>query len=131
MDIIKIDKNLYISGFKAARRARGFYRICVSDSKAEASIANVHYPIYEDDVPQSFILQKDRVASKIAKKLQEGRKVLVYCHQGINRSVSCVIYFLIKYYNTSYKEAYRYVHHKHPQEDMMPEIYQYLGAKYR
>lgn len=131
MDLTRIYHGLYISGSEAARRAKGYYRICVSDFYNDERVAHSHYPINEYDLPNSFIRQMDHVADKAHKQMKKGRRVLIYCHIGVNRSVACCLYYLIKYERVSFSQAYNFVRLRHREVALMYDIRRYLARRYR
>ena len=46
--------------------------------------------------------------------------ILIHCNEGKSRSVSIIIYYLIKQYNYSYDKAYNYI--KNIKSDVCPNI---------
>lgn len=132
MEITRIAPQLYISGYRAAKRAnnQSFYKICVSDSKYEARFANSHYPINENQMEQSFKKYANIVAEKAIKHIGNGRNVLIYCHAGKNRSISCCFYLLNKYTDMSYKDSYQWIRRHHYREAMMPEVFRVLKSEF-
>lgn len=130
MSIIQIAPRLYVSGYRAAKYCNNFYRICVSDSKREAQYADSHYPIDEYKLPNTFIKYARHVAHEAIQKLEEGRKVLIYCHAGKNRSVSCCLYLLAKYSDLNLNQALRRIRRIHPDEGIMNEIMDFLEYRF-
>jgi len=51
----------------------------------------------------------DDACARIEKSLASGKNVLVHCQQGISRSASVVIAYLIKKYGMSYEYAFAFV----------------------
>jgi hypothetical protein len=131
MGLIKICENLYVSGAKSAQKRNNIYKICVSDLSRDARGANKHYPIDEDDLPRTFIKYARYVAQDAYEQLKKGIPVLVYCHVGRNRSVSCCLYILAKYCNLTFKEAYAEIRKKHPNEAIMQPIFDFLQYRFK
>jgi len=57
----------------------------------------------------------DKAADFIAEAVSEGHSVLVHCHQGVSRSVSIVLAYLIKKQQMTLKEAYSKVRSARPE----------------
>lgn len=129
MNLVRIAPKLYISGFREAKHRKDFYRICVSDSRREARFANSHYPINENDLPETFIRYARHIAAETIRQIEQGKRVLIYCHAGRNRSVSCCLYILCKYSDLNLREALHRIRRLHPDEAIMIEIMNFL--KYR
>ncbi len=50
----------------------------------------------------------------IHNEIQNGKIVIVHCQQGLSRSPSVVVAFLMKYHNMSFEEATQYVRERRP-----------------
>lgn len=63
-----------------------------------------------DDTPQQSLYEILEPSYKfIYKALDNGGTVLIHCHMGISRSVSIVIYFLMKLKQMTYLQALMYI----------------------
>jgi len=62
------------------------------------------------DVPSADLRSHlEEACARIDKSLKSGKNVLVHCQQGISRSASIVIAYLIKTYHMSYDSAFNHV----------------------
>ncbi len=61
--------------------------------------------IYDFDI----LLDLDKIVDQIHNEITNKNTVLIHCAQGVSRSASVVIAYLIKYNNMNYNEAYAYV----------------------
>ena len=59
--------------------------------------------------PEDFFKFLSEAASLILDALEEEQHILIYCEEGVNRSVACVIAYLILYEEMEYDEAIRTV----------------------
>lgn len=115
-DISEIIKGkLYVSGL--------FYSIIDLKKLGIKTIINVSNYDYKgyDDIKYYFIPFDDSYEEKnmlkVAKMSYDIIKkakgpVLVHCYAGMSRSISVVIYYLMKEYNVSYDCAYKFVKKK-------------------
>ncbi|KIM36508.1 hypothetical protein M413DRAFT_449062 [Hebeloma cylindrosporum] len=71
-------------------------------------------------------------SSHIERALRAGRNVLVHCQQGVSRSASIVIAYLIRYHNMSYESASSLVRHKRacvkPNSGFVHALHEWEGA---
>lgn len=71
-------------------------------------------------------------SSQIERALRAGRNVLVHCQQGVSRSASIVIAYLIRYRNMSYEAASSLVRHKRacikPNSGFVTALHEWEGA---
>ena len=65
-----------------------------------------------DTVQQHLIEYLDSICDHIHTLRNAKCRVMVHCFMGISRSASIVIAYLIKYYNMTYDEAYKYVNER-------------------
>ncbi|KAJ7486504.1 phosphatases II, partial [Mycena latifolia] len=73
-----------------------YHRIDLADSTSAASAADLHAALPD-------------ACAYIAAALDKGENVLVHCHQGVSRSASIVIAFLIHDHHMSYDGAHALV----------------------
>jgi hypothetical protein len=66
----------------------------------------------QDKLDQNIIDIFPNVIDQVKELNDEGLKIYIHCHAGISRSASLVIYYLIKYYNMDFEEAFKYVREK-------------------
>lgn len=91
---------------------RCYYEDSVSPYSQKGDPEKIHYlkiPM-QDSESYNLIQHIEQVCDFI----EEGEVVLVHCHKGISRSVSCVIGYLIKKNNWSYGEALEFVRKRRP-----------------
>lgn len=74
------------------------------------------YKINIDDSPNSNLKPwLKHTYDFIHKSLEQNQSVLVFCRAGVSRSASIVIHYLMRHYNISYYDAYRYLKAKRRQ----------------
>eukprot|EP00397_Hematodinium_sp_SG-2012_P016095 GEMP01016412.1.p1 GENE.GEMP01016412.1~~GEMP01016412.1.p1 ORF type:complete len:832 (+),score=146.75 GEMP01016412.1:138-2633(+) len=82
-----------------------------------------------DDLPtqqlDGVVLQITAFMNKVLGN--ESNRLLVYCTQGISRSVTVVLAFLIQYRNLSLKDAFAMVKERRQIVDPRPEFIEFLG----
>ena len=62
------------------------------------------------DIPEYSILEIfDECCDFIYKTIKTGGCILVHCNAGVSRSASIIIAYLIKYYDMTFDEAFRFV----------------------
>lgn len=66
-----------------------------------------------DDIPEVNIIP---VCEKIYDYIEKNndKKILIHCFAGGSRSVSTIIYYIMKKYNKSFNETYNFIKSKHP-----------------
>jgi len=69
------------------------------------------HEILFDDNPDIDII---KYAEETYEILKNNKKTLIHCNAGKSRSVSCVIYYLMKKYNMSFEDSYKMVENKRP-----------------
>jgi len=75
----------------------------LADIQYPNNIKVFKYPI--DDIVNQKLPQLDEIADLIHTHRNSGN-ILIHCHMGISRSASFVIYYLMKYYNKTFSDAY-------------------------
>lgn len=76
--------------------------------------------IHVFEIPFGDSLDEDIIhyAEKVYNILNNGQKTFIHCTAGRSRSVSCVIYYLMKKHNIDFKKAYSFVEKKRPTIDL-------------
>lgn len=105
-----IDKGKLIDQNMHTYNARNFHLVCVaSASTCEYCVLSDKYQNYdirdinhEDDL---FLKTASKTADCIRRKLRWGKKVLVHCHSGRNRSALAVLVYCAKYTNKTYEDS--------------------------
>lgn len=64
------------------------------------------FPIDDDGVNGSFIKYLDEIVDLIYHYLSNNKKIYIHCAQGISRSASIIIYYMMKYEQISFDRAY-------------------------
>jgi protein-tyrosine phosphatase len=59
-------------------------------------------------------MNKGGVLERMHDVLQRGRKVLVHCHAGMQRSCAVVAFYMMKYYDVSLKDAMAFIRQNRP-----------------
>jgi protein-tyrosine phosphatase len=65
-----------------------------------------HFLIDDDGLDNSFSDNLDIIVDSINYHITNGKNIYVHCVQGVSRSASVVIYYLMKYNNFSFDRAY-------------------------
>lgn len=108
-----------------------------SSSSQSPTTSGALYIIQVLDVPWNPLSDKDGfnlegASSHIERALRAGRNVLVHCQQGVSRSASIVIAYLIRYHNMSYESASSLVRHKRacvkPNSGFVHALHEWEGA---
>eukprot|EP00934_Nitzschia_sp_Nitz4_P000380 Nitzschia sp. Nitz4//scaffold97_size77645//28066//29234//NITZ4_005516-RA/size77645-snap-gene-0.110-mRNA-1//-1//CDS//3329560650//380//frame0 len=86
-------------------------------------------PIYDDSTGANLLKSQyeEEVVSFIFNSLFHG-SVLVHCRQGISRSTTCVIMFLIRKVHFTVKEALQTIQRRRPQAQPNPAFMEMLAA---
>ena len=127
--VSKILDHLYLGDIHDARKFDGEI-ICVMQELVQAlepehaywiPIIRTNKPINDDHLIKGQDLkttalkhQLDLVAKLIHELRLAGEDVLVHCMASIERSPLTIVYYLHKYHNINYNQAYDYVKKIHP-----------------
>jgi len=105
----QILENLYLGSLEDALNAPpDFVIVCVLEYQpANEPPGAYRFPFLEGGVANVRVL--DEFADFVDKLLSEGKKVLVHCGMGVERSPLAVVWYLHKKKGMSVAEAYRYV----------------------
>lgn len=150
----RIVDGLYISGVdEMARMAKdmnkmgiGYIVSCVPKEsvrdyhkyviKHNPSVVILHLPM-EDTLSQNLFTKSvdgmpyPEIAHNFIRRAREsGSSVLVHCHAGISRSVSMVIYYLMKRTGKSYDEVLALVRSKREQANPNPNFAKQLKKNF-
>jgi protein-tyrosine phosphatase len=105
----KILENLYLGCLEDALHAPpDFVIVCVLEYQPPNEPPGAYrFPFLEGGVANVKVL--DDFADLVDKLLAEGRKVLVHCGMGVERSPLAVVWYLHRKKGMSIAEAYKYV----------------------
>lgn len=132
--IHKIMPYLYLSDFECSEYApffapRNIVAVCTISLRTHSKPALEFYKqnnisVYQWKVDDETKVDIIKVAKRIHKIIEKTRNhnkghsgdqaILVHCDAGISRSVSCIIYHLMKSWKFLFNEAYRYVRNIRP-----------------
>lgn len=90
--------------------------------KLRHSNIHVHEILFDDNPDVDIIVY----AKKVYPLLDNGKATYIHCSAGKSRSISCVIYYLMKKYNMSFSTAYELVEKKRPCIDINIGFYAQL-----
>jgi len=102
----------------------------VTEYNAKRNLGFVYKKLSFGDTPDQDILQEIDAAIEFihdAHLANDNHHVLVHCIQGISRSASVVVGYLMKYENMSLREAHRHVRQKRGVADPRKEFVDQLG----
>lgn len=115
MKISKISPHLYLGSVKHPREETDEFKKleidvvinCCNDytHRGNKKFVYENYPI-DDGVDASISKYLDPIADSIHNHISNQSNIYVHCLHGRSRSVSILIYYLIKYENMSYDQAY-------------------------
>lgn len=120
LDISEIMPGLFISDFATAMNQeltkQKNIQAIINVSGIEYKSHTKYYLYHALDDTQSANLSSgfDQIYNFIDLHLSEDRNVLVHCYAGISRSVSYVIYYLMRKNDFSFDDAYEIVNKKRP-----------------
>jgi hypothetical protein len=105
----KILENLYLGSLEDALHAPpDFVVVCVLEYQPPNEPPGAYrFPFLEGGVANVKVL--DDFANLVDKLLSEGKKVLVHCGMGVERSPLAVVWYLHRKKGMSIAEAYKYV----------------------
>jgi len=118
MKISKIKPDLYLGSVKHPRRETIEFKQldinviinCCNDFTHNHNEKYIieNYPI-DDGVGASIDMYLDLIADSIHNHLSNQKKIYVHCVHGRSRSVSILIYYLMKYDNMTFDQAHTYL----------------------
>ena len=99
VNLNQIHPNLYLGNVATAKAAQGNFDsvVCVAygdtcnASTVEDTYVDATFPDMLDIDESDFIERVSKAAEFINQALEDGKRVLVHCHAGINRSVSSIV----------------------------------------
>jgi len=102
-------ENLYLGSLEDALHAPpDFVIVCVLEYQPPNEPSGAYrFPFLEGGVANVKVL--DDFANLVDKLLSEGKKVLVHCGMGVERSPLAVVWYLHRKKGMSIADAYRYV----------------------
>ncbi|AXS67768.1 ptp [Cryptophlebia peltastica nucleopolyhedrovirus] len=88
--------------------------LSVFDSPPIENIAPNYLYVYceDDENDENMESRLDDMYEFLEKAVQRREKILVHCHAGISRSATVVIYYIMKTYRKSFKDAFNMVNEK-------------------
>lgn len=120
----RITKNIYLSGIGHAQSCHQNYDMILSiinpGDKLSFNKNQGNHMILEflDNQESSLLPYLEKASLFISKAIKENKKILVHCQQGISRSSSIVIAYLILADKMTFREAFKGVLSK--RETIMP-----------
>lgn len=118
-----LQNELYLGSLEAAKNKEKLLELKITHILVAASMLKCLYPsefkYYQltslEDTPNADIKRFFRDTSKfIEDVIDNGGRVYVHCHQGVSRSASVVIAFLMEFRGFSFDEAMTYVKARRP-----------------
>ncbi len=85
-----------------------------------------YFPMIEKESFE-LINMLDQISDLISINLSIGKKIYVHCHVGVSRSVSVVVYFLMKTRGITFQNAYKFVIEKYPYANIYHYYYNKLS----
>lgn len=117
--IFKITDNIYLSNLQSAHNLDLIKRnniktvVCLLDRNI-SSIYDPSINFFSYSVPDIISSKKQMI--ELAKKIyyiistvDNSSNILIHCYAGRSRSVTCIIYYLMKKYNYKYDEILNYI----------------------
>ncbi|UJR22744.1 hypothetical protein I4U23_025776 [Adineta vaga] len=118
--ISEVIENLYISGLESHisilnKGIRSVINISSDCPRQDLGPTVDYEKINIPDIPTASIhIYFDRLADRIERNLQEGKKTLVHCYVGRSRSASIILAYLMKYQQMSLRDAFYYLRSRRP-----------------
>lgn len=114
----EIIKNLYIGNRKTIEFDPNRFDFIVNCTPDIQTIHNNYVRISIKDDPTECnklldLINKTKILEQIHEYITKGKKVLVFCGQGIQRSCTVVACYLMKYYNLTPDNTITYIKSKH------------------
>lgn len=118
-DIFHIIDNVYLSNIFGAHDLNLIEKnnitivIRLSEDDNNKTIYNKKIAFINCEIEDNYLYREELI--KLCKTIYEvivktpHRNILIHCNEGQSRSVSMIIYYLIKKYNYSYDKAFEYI----------------------
>ncbi|VDN50561.1 unnamed protein product [Dracunculus medinensis] len=121
---VKIVESLFLSDFvtvNAAKTLPHFERFNITDvltvstyrihANSRLPHVNYHYQMIYDTLTQRLLTNQllERCLTTIEKSIANGGNIVVHCEAGISRSVTIIMAYLMKTYEWTVEEAFKYV----------------------
>ena len=121
-DRTEVWPRLYVGGITADRDFDGV-RLCVLEAPCDAGCRHLpaFRPSLEGDWQVNPILAEEAVRW-LAAGLGEGRRTLVHCGSGIERSPAIAALYLVRYEGLSVRDAYATLLRTRPQVRVAPHL---------
>tara|TARA_B110000008_G_scaffold87904_1_gene89940 strand:- start:4941 stop:5540 length:600 start_codon:yes stop_codon:yes gene_type:complete len=105
-----LDKNKLSDQYKYSYKGSCFHTLCIaSDSTCKYCEVSSKFKKYDlqdvDHQDEVFLSTAINTAKKVRKLLRRGRKVLVHCHTGRNRSALVILVYCARYTNMTYEQS--------------------------
>jgi len=114
-DMDEIITGLYVGSITDAQSGNIDIKICVLNENEICPSGTIHIPILKirnNTIDYLIKENLDKIANIIDDTLKNGKKVLVFCMAGIDRSPFAVVYYLISKRNMMAHEAYNLIKQK-------------------
>lgn len=112
----RITKNLFLGSVASANNHGILFKLKITHVLTlcpvrPTRLQNVIYNSisFQDDATFNILPKIDQCLEYIDSVLQSGGRILVHCFQGVSRSASIVIAYLMKFQVMKFREAYEYV----------------------
>ena len=76
------------------------------------SLDDYMYINLKDDISSNIYIYLDIAYDFIKDKVNTNKNILIHCYAGMSRSATLLIYYYIKEYNLSLKDAYSVIYYK-------------------
>jgi protein-tyrosine phosphatase len=139
----KITNNIFLgnvlsavdSNFIISNGIKVILSLSTSNINIHPNILSYHHYYIQDDPKQDIITIFNECTAIIENAIKKGYKILVHCEQGVSRSASVVIAYLMRYMNMNLVKAYNFVKQRRiiiqPNSGfiMQLKLYEVLGCK--